>query len=309
MEMAEETETVDEAEELIAQLLAAQFQQGGDETGDNSTAGGEGEDEDEDDDEPSGDEGTDAGDEGTQTGEQPDPAAAEGTTPDPATPPPPGPFDSLTADEKAALLRVRSLLTDNPDIAEGFDKLVKNKFSPEPDKTLPEWIDPEDETSVKQWEQIQEIRAEQQAQAARAETTEREAGQRTVQNDIAAAVDRFKVAHPNLTDEDITHIRVHTGANVNMANVMSNFPGDPVEGIVRSMEIGSMTDPATRDKVLGVDPKAEQDKVDATRKKNLTGLSGSSGSGRRTTGKTKKPANWNEVSQRLAKELEDLGGL
>jgi hypothetical protein len=96
---------------------------------------------------------------------------------------------------------------------------------------------------------------------------------------------------------------------VNIASVMSNFPGDPVEGIVRSMEIGSMTDPATRDKVLGVDIKAVAAKAETTRKKNLSALSGSTGSGPRTKPQTKKPGNWQEMTKQLTKELEELGGL
>ena len=300
-----DTETVDEAEALIQQLLDAgmvERLQNSPQVGDETVETDESVDETEDEGEETDDETVDEA-----TGDESEPVTPASTTP--TTPEPPGPFDSLTAEEKAALLKVRALLTDNPDIAEKFDQAVKAKFSPEPDRTLPPEIDPDNTESVLLWNRIQEVKAERDADNARAESEARSTGQRQVQNDIHAAVDRFKVAHPNLSDEDIGHIRSHTSANVNIASVMSNFPGDPVEGIVRSMEIGSMTDPATRDKVLGVDIKAVAAKAETTRKKNLSALSGSTGSGPRTKPQTKKPGNWQEMTKQLTKELEELGGL
>src|ERR1035437_1841719 len=300
-----DTDSVDEAEALIQQLLDAgmvERLQNSPQVGDETVETDESVDETEDEGEETDDETVDEA-----TGDESEPVTPASTTP-PATEPP-GPFDSLTAEEKAALLKVRALLTDNPDIAEKFDQAVKAKFSPEPDLTLPPEIDPENTESVLLWNRIQEVKAERDADHARQESDARQTGQRQVQNDIHAAVDRFKVAHPNLSDEDIGHIRSHTSANVNIASVMSNFPGDPVEGIVRSMEIGSMTDPATRDKVLGVDIKAVAEKAETTRKKNLSALSGSTGSGPRTKPQTKKPGNWQEMTKQLTKELEELGGL
>ena len=49
--------------------------------------------------------------------------------------------------------------------------------------------------------------------------------------------------HPDLDDNDIESIRNHTSAQVNVAGIMANFPGDPVDGLTRALEIGSMTDP------------------------------------------------------------------
>jgi hypothetical protein len=124
---------------------------------------------------------------------------------------------------------------------------------------------------------------------------------------VASAVDRFKVDHPDLTDEEIQSIRNYSSANVNIQGVMSNFPLDPVTGLVKALEIGSMSDPAVRDKVLGIkrDDRAEQDK---TRAGNLSKLTGSSGSSTRRAPKPVKASNWNEAASMIAKELEALGG-
>ncbi len=234
--MPDDTAELDEAEQLISQLLEASFSQGGEETGDEEPDEEEVADDTGDEEEPAGDEEAEPGESEAPPGDGPAPAAQAV-----------GPFDSLTEQEKAALLKVRSLLTDNPDLAEGFDKLVKAKFEPEPDRTLPPEIDPEDETSVRLWNEIQAV--------------------------------------------------------------MANFPNDPAEGVARALEIGSMTDPLTRDKVLGVDAKTVEAQATAKRQKKLTALSGSTGSGPRTKPQTKKPESWNEVAGRLAKELEALGGV
>ena len=297
--MADDTDQLDaETEELLAQLLAANFgAQGGEETGDGETT-----------EEQPGDEGEEDGEEPGE--ETPEPAEEPAPAPEPAaTAEAPGPFDTLTPEEKAQLLELRNLLTNNPDIAGTLKEAVQAKFQPEPDKTLPPEIDPEDTTSVKLWERIQEIKAERDADNARYESRDKEVSQARVNTEIAAAVDQFKVAHPNLSDEDINNIRTYTSANVNIGNVMANFPNDPVQGIVRSMEIGSMTDPLTRDKVLGVDAKALEAQAEKSRKQKLSALSGSTGSGPRTKPQTKKPGNWQEMTKQLTKELEELGGI
>src|ERR1035437_10254404 len=141
--MAEDTETVDEAEALIQQLLDAGMverltntPQIGDEGGEDGSEEGDGGDNSEDDgdeDEENGSEVGEGEDDSTGPGEPTEPAGTPATSP--AAAETPGPFDSLTSEEKAALLKVRALLTDNPDIAEKFDAAVKAKFSPEPRRT------------------------------------------------------------------------------------------------------------------------------------------------------------------------------
>ena len=226
----------------------------------------------------------------------------------------------LTQQEAETLLGIRKLLIDHPDLGPKFNELVAEKITGRPaggtqddeggtptPPALPDYIDPDDQQSVRLWNEIQELRNRQEASDTRAEEAVQAAGQSKVQADISAAVDRFKVAHPDLTDEDIANIRNYTSANVNIPGVMSNYPMDPVEGLVKSLEIGSLTDPATRDKVLHVkqDDKGAADKA---RQADLTKLSGSTGSAPRRPAREKKPASWNEVANRLAKELESMGG-
>jgi hypothetical protein len=88
---------------------------------------------------------------------------------------------------------------------------------------------------------------------------------------------------------------------------MANFPGDPVEGLVRAMEIGSMTAEGVRDKVLGT-PKKDPAAEDTKRQRSLSALSGGGGATRRTPPKQAKPAGWSDVAKKLAEEISALGG-
>ena len=203
----------------------------------------------------------------------------------------------LTETEAAGLLHLRKLLVEHPELAAEVNAKAEAVLSgrplpqvePEPaeppvdapvaENALPDFIDPDDTAQVALWREVEALRANQEQTNTRAQQATMEAQQARVHADIANAVDRFKAAHPDLDDADIVAIRDHTSATVNIASVMGNFPGDPVEGLVRALEIGSMTDPSTRDKVLGV--RDERPKKDAERQKALSALSGGSGSGQR----------------------------
>jgi hypothetical protein len=229
----------------------------------------------------------------------------------------------LTETEAAGLLHLRKLLVEHPELAAEVNAKAEAVLSGRPlptieeaaeppgdappaTDTLPEWLDPDEPAQVALWREIEALRSSQEQTNTRAQQATAEAQQARVQADIANAVDRFKTAHPDLDDTDIAAIRDHTSATVNIASVMGNFPGDPVEGLVRALEIGSMTDPATRDKVLGI--KDDRPKKDAERQRALSALSGGSGAAQRRAPRAPKPAGWNDVAKQLAKELEALGG-
>ena len=230
----------------------------------------------------------------------------------------------LTETEAAGLLHLRKLLVEHPELAAEVNAKAEAVLSgrslpqieaepaeppvdaPPVENALPDFIDPDEPGQIALWREIEALRANQEQTNVRAQQATVEANQARVHADIANAVDRFKTAHPDLDDSDIAAIRDHTSATVNIASVMGNFPGDPVEGLVRALEIGSMTDPATRDKVLGV--RDDRPKKDADRQKALSALSGGSGAGQRRAPKAPKPAGWNDVAKQLAKELEALGG-
>ena len=233
----------------------------------------------------------------------------------------------LTETEADGLLHLRKLLIDHPDLAAEVNALAESRLrgTPPPPapapvadeapvdqpESLPEFIDPDDEQAVALWREVSEARrtAERAAEVATGtvEQVQAEAHHSRVQSDIQSAVERFRTMHPDLSEEDIQSVRNHTAATVNIPGVMGNFPGDPVEGLVRAMEIGSYTDETVRDKVLGT-AKKDTTSEDAKRQRSLSALSGSSGSGSRRPAPEKKPAGWADVAKELAKGIEALGG-
>ena len=228
----------------------------------------------------------------------------------------------LTETEADGLLHLRKLLIDHPDLAVRINELAEAKLTgrqlpPEPAPAaqapvdeppaapaLPDFIDPDDPVAVGLWREVVDLRKGQERTTETVTTAVERAGQAKVQADIANALDRFKAAHPDLDDDDIRAIRDHTSASVNIEGVMGNFPGDPVEGLVRALEIGSMTDPVTRDKVLGV--RDVRGAKDAKRQRSLSALSGGGGAASRRPAPAAKPVGWNDVSARLAEAIEKL---
>jgi hypothetical protein len=177
---------------------------------------------------------------------------------------------------------------------------------------LPEWIDPDDEVSVKLYRELEQLRTQtkraEEVATGTVEQVQQDARARQQQADVAQAVERFRHAHPDFTDEEINHVRLHTAATVNVPGIMANFPGDPVEGLARAMEIGSMTAEGVRDKVLGT-PRPDPGAEDAKRQRSLSALAGGGGgASRRRAPKQAKPAGWADVSKKLAEEISALGG-
>jgi hypothetical protein len=325
-----EGDVVDEAESMIQELLDAGFEYtpngrvtgfagvGGDEDGSGDEAG----DGDVEDDVP-GDSGGEPGEEGAGGDEVDDDArgAHSGRLELKGTP--------LTDLEADSLLHLRKILIDHPDVSTALNELLTEKLQPRPPtppppavtaeapvdepELLPDWIDPDDDTAVKLWNRLQEV----ESQAKRADetattTTERitqESHQARVASEIQTAVDRFSADHPALSADDVQRIRNETGAQVNIPGIMANFPGDPIQGLTKALEIGasiaSVSDPALADKVLGktpADPAAE----DKKRQRTLDALTGSSGSGPRSTPAAKKPTGWTDVAKQLADEIAKI---
>jgi hypothetical protein len=231
----------------------------------------------------------------------------------------------LTELEADSLLHLRQLLINDPELAaqvNGYLEQKQGRAQPpapvvdadaEVDKPadLPDYIDPDDETTVALWREVQALKAQtartEQVATGTVEQVQADALHRQREQDIANAVHRFQEMHPDFTEEDINHVRLHTASTVNVPGVMANFPGDPVEGLVRAMEIGSMTAEGVRDKVLGT-PKKDPAAEDTKRQRSLSALSGGGGATRRTPPKQAKPAGWSDVAKKLAEEISALGG-
>lgn len=229
----------------------------------------------------------------------------------------------LPESEAKGLLFVRQALMDNPDLAESFGAMLEAKRQGKPlgdvvaagkeaepkEEPLPDFIDADNPTEVGLWRELQEVRAAATGASQQVTQSVENQSRERMQQQINSAVSAFAGAHPDLSPDEIAQVRLYTKENVNVPGVMANYPDDPIAGILKCFEIGSMTDPAVRDKVLGNADAGKQQRAaeDGKRTRALSALSGTSGSGSRRAPAAPKPKTWNDVVTELAKGIESGG--
>lgn len=112
--------------------------------------------------------------------------------------------------EARSLIDLRNYLAANPDKAQAVRSALEDKppAPPEPPKA-PEWLDQDDPVQVNMWQrqveletQIAQIAGNQRMVAERQE-------QARAQADFETGLATFRVNHPELTEDDISKLRVH----------------------------------------------------------------------------------------------------
>jgi hypothetical protein len=222
----------------------------------------------------------------------------------------------LTGPEARALLHIRKQLMDHPEMSGRFSEILQTAGKPPPppvvdtppdppELKLPDFIDPDDETAKGIWQSVVELRARHEAQERRQTEMQAEEQAQRVRRDVSAGQAAFKAAHPDLSPEDLAAVYATTSANVDVGQIMANFPGDPAQGIARAYEVGARIDDRLRDKVLATGGASTQKAADAERQRKLAALGGSSGStASRAPGRKRRATSWTEISAQLAEEIE-----
>jgi hypothetical protein len=267
-----------------------------------------------------GDAGPEDGGAGDTAGEGGDAVHVDGApAPGPEGGLPPDIFElagtRLTGPEARALLHIRKQLMDHPELSGRFSEILQSAGKPPPpivddvkeppEIKLPAFIDPDDETAKGIWQQVVELRARHEASERRQTEMQAEEQAARVRRDVSAGQAAFKAAHPDLSPEDLAAIYATTSANVDVGQIMANFPGDPAQGISRAYEIGARIDDRLRDKVLATGGASTQKAADAERQRKLSQLGGTSGStANRTPGRRRKAESWAQISAQLAEEIE-----
>lgn len=259
--------------------------------------GGTGEDEDEIDD--------DAGDDT-------DPTGAPQNAPAPASANAPADFtlsngQTISREDAERLYNFDQYLRANPDKAAAVNAAIAGQPTPaqpavpeaaaqastweEPE--VPDFLDLDDPAQKFQWDthvQTQKVLFEQEQRSQKffqqqAETT-RQSQVRQAETDMAAALVQFKTTHPNLNEDDIVAIRKAAGPFVQ--GMLAQLP--PVEGLIRSMEVGGMMDEGLRTKLTDPTVRTRSEAQQTRHRKRISGaISGSPRSAPK--GETTRPTN------------------
>ena len=219
----------------------------------------------------------DAGSEGLPAAGDEEGEAVAQTSP-PIAPPGTIEFEGqyLPIEDVRALVALNEKLKAEPETAQR----VAEAITPKPaDNVLPEWLDPDDTTSVRLYEEMQAAKAETaRLQAHAAQTNERDQRARVVDS-FRSAVSGFKAKYPDLSDDQIAKVADATG-RANIVEGLERTEGSLTAAFDRGMEMTLWSDPALRSLVV----EAQGDKVSpkSDRKRKQSALSGSGGSVPRT---------------------------
>lgn len=240
-----------------------------------------------------------------ETGEtsQPGPEASEEAPQPPAAPlTPPGYIDfegqQLPVADVRAFLELNDRLKSDPAVAERVTKALAPPVEAPP---LPEWIDPEDRSTVNMWNHLQEV--EKNANAVRfqaQQVAEREQRARVVDG-FRAGVASFRARYPHLTEDQIAQVAQATG-KANIVDGLERTEGSISAAFDKGLEMVLWSDPKLRSLAQGEAQTTVPDKS-KDRKGKQAALSGSGGSTPQTSRSSTKPKTREELMKQM---LDDV---
>jgi hypothetical protein len=180
----------------------------------------------------------------------------------------------LPIDEVRALLALNDRLKAEPETAQRVADAISPKTAPVAN-VLPDWVDPEDTTAVKLYEEVQAAKAETaRLQAQNAQVNERDQRAKVVDS-FRSAVSSFKAQYPHLTDEQIAKVADLTG-RANIVEGLERSEGSLTAAFEKGMTMTLWSDPTLRS--LVAEPEGAKVKSKSDRKQKQSALSGSGGS-------------------------------
>lgn len=207
---------------------------------------------------------------------------------------PPGFIDfegqHLPVADVRAFLELNERLRSDPAVAE---RVTKALSPPTEAPALPDWLDPEDQSSVKMWQHLQSVEAN--ANTLRAQATqsqEREQRARVVDG-FRAGVASFRSRYPQLNEDQVAAVAQATG-RANIVDGLERTEGSIAAAFDKGLEMVLWSDPNLRSLAQGdgtttVPPKSKD------RKAKQAALSGSGGSAPQTNKTTSKPKTREEL--------------
>jgi hypothetical protein len=146
----------------------------------------------------------------------------------------------------------------------------------EPQKP-PEWLDTDDAAQVAMWGELQSLKAGQQQVAQNQQQIAQQQAVARATQDAEAGIGTFRTLHPELSEEDLTKLRLHAVSLDIIDGLAKNRSGQ--DAVLKALDIAYWDHPEYRARAVAAPTPAEtKKKVAAERKGKLNALGGSSGS-------------------------------
>jgi hypothetical protein len=231
--------------------------------------------------------------------EEPEPS--EETPPPPtASLTPPGYIDfegqQLPVADVRAFLELNERLRSDPAVAERVTQALK---PPVEEPKLPEWIDPEDQTTVQMWRHLQSVEQKANAFSAQAQQAAERDQRAKVVDGFRAGVASFKARYPHLSEDQVAQIAQATG-RANIVDGLERTEGSISAAFDKGLEMMLWSDPKLRSLAQ---PEASTTVPPKDRKTKQSALSGSGGSTPQTKRPDTKPKTREELMSRM---LDDI---
>lgn len=231
--------------------------------------------------------------------EEPEPAVAETEEEGPTAQPPASPAspaseprtDVVVIDgrevpvtEARSLIDLRNYLASHPEKAQEVRQVIEGK-QPEPEAPKPpEWLDTDDPAQMAMWQRQTDL----EAQVRQIGNTQRqnleEQTRARASADANSGIATFRVAHPELSEDDLTTLRTHAVA-LNIIDGLAKTRSGP-DAILKALDIAYWDHPEFRARASEAPTPAEAKTAKAAeRKGKLNALGGSSGSAPRSEAK------------------------
>lgn len=147
---------------------------------------------------------------------------------------------------------------------------------PEPPKP-PEWLDQDDPAQMAMWTRQQELEKQVAAIAGNQQQIAQQQAVARATNDAELGISTFRTSHPELTEDDISKLRLHA-VSLDIIDGLARTRSGP-EAILKALDIAYWDHPEFRARAVATPSPADEKKAKAQeRKGKLNALSGSSGS-------------------------------
>ena len=220
----------------------------------------------------------------------------------------------MPIEEAQALIELnRQVKSDPAKAARVREAILGSQAAPEyvGEQPLPDWIDPDDQSTVHLFRQQQridaelaEVKASEQRRQHEHLSQQQEVRKQQVITSFRSAMEQFHSEHPELDQSDLKGLVDQAATMRLLDNPESLDPeGSLVGGMMRALDTAMWAVPQYRQKAIEGDTLRSKAQESEDRKKKSSALSSSTGSAPRTTTQEARPTNRQEIMQNMLSDF------